>query len=195
MADGESKDFVLTDYTRRLIDYKAWRLTQRRDFNESDKPDIEQKLWMAVAKQADRFDPSRASVNTFVSRIVSSAVAMVVRERWRQIRAQGFHAVSLDAAPADGDRARPPLAATISEDCKYRHLGCERWDDIEAKDHSEALTLALARMPPEISDVCRRVMGGSIKAAAKELRTSRRQIRNALAIARNYLESVGIDHE
>jgi molybdenum-dependent DNA-binding transcriptional regulator ModE len=36
-------------------------------------------------------------------------------------------------------------------------------------------------------------MGGSISAAAEDLETSRRQIRNALASARPFLEEAGVD--
>jgi DNA-directed RNA polymerase specialized sigma24 family protein len=195
MADADSKAFVLTDYARKVIDYKAWQLSQRRDFSSSDKQDLAQDFWQAVVSQADRFDPSRASVNTFIDRVVASAAAMAVRDRQRKIRAKGFHAISLDAAPADGDRARLPLAATITEDDRWRHIGQERPDDIETNERDVALGLALDSMPPEVSDVCRRVMNGSILASSKQLKTSRRQIRNALAIARTHLESVGIDHE
>ena len=195
MAGVRGKDFVLTGYAKNLIAFKAWQLSKRRDFSRSDREDLQQELWQAVVSQADRFDPSRASIDTFIDRVVNTAVAMVVRDRERQIRADGFQAMSLDAAARDGDRSRQSLASQITEDDQARRLGRERHDEVAERERAEAVAAALAKMPPEISDVCRRVMGGSISTASAELKTTRRQIRNSLAIAKSYVEAAGLDNE
>lgn len=195
MSGAQSKDFVLTGYAKNLIAFKAWQLSKRRDFSRSDREDLQQELWQAVVSQADRFDPSRASIDTFIDRVVNTAVAMVVRDRERQIRADGFQAMSLDAAARDGDRSRQSLASQITEDDQARRLGRERHDEVAERERGDAVSAALAKMPPEISDVCRRVMGGSISTAAAELKTTRRQIRNSLAIAKSYVEAAGLGNE
>jgi transcriptional antiterminator len=38
-------------------------------------------------------------------------------------------------------------------------------------------------------------MGGSISTAAAELKTTRRQIRNSLAVAKSFVESAGLGHQ
>lgn len=191
MSSPQGKEFVLTDYAKNLIEFKAWQLSLRRNFCQSDREEIQQELWRAVMAQADRFDPTRASLDTFLDRVVNSAIAMVLRERERQVRANGFQAASLDVASPDDDCCKSTLAAKVTEDDRLRRLGHERHDEQADRERKEAVSVALSKMPPEVSDVCRRVMGGSISSAAAELKTSRRQVRNSLAIARPFLEKAG----
>ena len=55
-----------------------------------DRADIEHDLIGHVLKQADKYDPDRAAVNTFIVRVVETAAAMLVRDRGRLKRAGGF---------------------------------------------------------------------------------------------------------
>lgn len=192
MSNLPGKEFVLTDYAKNLIEFKARQLSQRRDFCRSDREEIQQELWLAVVGQADRFDPERASLDTFIDRVVNTAVAMILRDRERQVRANGFRTQSLDVLAHDG--SRQPLAAKITEEDLARRLGRERRDAVADRELEEAVAAALPKMPPEVSDVCRRVMGGNISTAAAELKTSRRQIRNSLAAAQPVLEEAGLDN-
>lgn len=192
MSSHQGKEFVLTDYAKNLIEFKARQLSQRRDFCRSDREEIQQELWLAVVGQADRFDPERASLDTFIDRVVNTAVAMILRDRDRHVRANGFRTQSLDDIAHDGSRQL--LAAKITEEDLARRLGRERRDEVADRELEEAVAAALPKMPPEVSDVCRRVMGGNISTAATELKTSRRQIRNSLAAAKPVLEEAGLDN-
>jgi RNA polymerase sigma factor (sigma-70 family) len=194
MSTAKEKDFVLTDYAKNLIPFKSKQLSKRRDLGHVSREDIEQELWLAVVAQADRFDPDRASLDTYLDRIVSTAAAMVLRDRDRQKRGNGHRTVSLDATTADSGR-KTSLAETIADGAQIRRLGRERRDDAADREQREAVESGLAAMPPEVSDVCRRVMGGSISSAADELGTTRRQVRNVLAEARPFVEDAGIDSE
>lgn len=190
MSNATSKDFVLTEYAKNLIEFKARQLSQRWGFGQSDREELQQELWLAVVSQADRFDPDRASLDTYIDRVVNSAVAMILRSRDRKKRAGGIDAVSLDAAISDD--GKQPMASMISEDSHYRRLGTQRRDDIVDKELAEAISDARAKMPPEADDVCHRVMNGSVSSAASDLKTSRRQVRNSLATARQFFEESGL---
>ena len=192
MSSSQRNDFVLTDYARKLIRFKARQLCRLHSFSKSDEEDLQQERWLAVVNQAGKFDPARASLDTFIDRVVNTAVAMILRDRQRQKRANGFQTVSLDVTPSDG-HGNEPLAAKVSQDDLARRLGTDPTDEAERRETAEAVASALAKLPDELRDVCRRVMGGSISAAAEDLETSRRQIRNALASARPYLEEAGVD--
>ena len=192
MSSSQRNDFVHTDYARKLIRFKARQLCRLHSFSKSDEEDLQQELWLAVVNQAGKFDPARASLDTFIDRVVNTAVAMILRDRQRQKRANGFQTVSLDVTPSDG-HGNEPLAAKVSQDDLARRLGTDPTDEAERRETAEAVASALAKLPDELREVCRRVMGGSISAAAEDLETSRRQIRNALASARPYLEEAGVD--
>jgi RNA polymerase sigma-70 factor (ECF subfamily) len=192
MSSSQGNDFVLTDYARKLIRFKARQLCRLHSFSKSDEEDLQQELWLAVVNQAAKFDPARASLDTFIDRVVNTAVAMVLRDRQRQKRSNGFQAMSLDRTPADG-HGNEPLSAKVSEDDLARRVGTEPADETDRRETAEAVASALAKLPDELRDVCRRVMGGSISSAAQDLETSRRQIRNALAAARPFFEQAGVD--
>ena len=191
MRKTRARDAVLTDYAHTLIPFKARQLSRRSGFTRSDEEDLEQDLWTALLSQAELFDPDRASIDTFIDRVVNSAVMMILRDRRRQKRANGFQAQSLsDPAHPHGPSTETVDAELTAEDrCRYR--GAFPVDESQLAEDQEAAQHALSEMPSELRDVCRRVMGGSISSAARELGRSRRQIRNVLAEARAYFERAG----
>ena len=69
---------VCTEYARTLIRVKARQIVCRPGFSRSDTGDVEQDLYLHLLSQAQQFDPTRGSINTFIARVVDSAVAMLV---------------------------------------------------------------------------------------------------------------------
>ena len=188
---SQTREAVLTDYAKSLIRFKARQLARRSGFSRSDEDDLEQELWLALLDKADQFDPQRASLDTFIDRVVNTSIRMILRERNRQKRANGFRAASLGGTISQKGGRPEPLSATLGEADRCRHTGRVPNDDVARKERGDAVDHALEAMPGDLRDICRRVMGGSIASAARELQTSRRQIRNALAESRPWLERAG----
>lgn len=196
MQSAGAQNVLFTEYAQSCIKVKARRLSRRSEFRRSDEDDLQQDLWLSLLKQTSRFDPNRASLNTFIDRVVNSAAGMIVRRPHRRKRAQGNHALSLDATAASmhGDGKRP-LARDVSVSDLSRRTGTVPQDAVAQHEDAEAMDHALRAMPQHMRDVCRRVMGGSIASAARELGTSRHRIRDVLRAARPYLERSGFSHE
>ena len=178
MCDTVAPDAVLTRYARTIIRFKAWQLAHRSGFCRNEQEDLEQDLWTALFAQAANFDANRASIDTFINRVVNTTVAILLRERRRQKRLEGTRAHSLDESLRKGEQFS---AATLRE------------SDDRRRDTEEALVHALNSMPPKLQDICLRVMSSSAVAVARELGTSRRQIRNALDEAREYFRNAGFE--
>jgi len=123
MDCAHKESLVLTRSARRLIRAKARQLCLRRDFQRCEQADIEQELWLAVLENSGRFDPQRASLETFLDRIVCSAAAMLLRRRWRQKRNHGLPTLSLESDCASTSEGPEPLAAAISPEDLTRRLG------------------------------------------------------------------------
>ena len=96
MKSAGTQSVVFTEYAKSCIRVKARQLSRRSKFGKSDVEDIEQWLWQILFKEAKRFDPRRASLNTFIDRVVQTAAGMIVRNMHRQKRAAEKHAISLD---------------------------------------------------------------------------------------------------
>ena len=194
MKSADAQSVVFTEYAKSCVRVKARQLSRRSEFSRSDEDDLQQDMWLTLLKEAHRFDPQRASLNTFVDRVVNSAAGMILRRPYRQKRSPGQKAVSLDRTKVamDGE-AKRPLSQLISVADLARRTGATRSDEAARHDDAEAFAHAVDAMPDDVRDVCRQVMGGSISSAARELGISRRQIREALQAARPYFERAGLN--
>ena len=194
MRSADAQSVVFTEYAKSCVRVKARQLSQRSEFRQSDEDDLHQDLWLTLLKEARRFDPQRASLNTFVDRVVNSAACMILRRPYRQKRAQGRRALSLDRTRvAVSGEVKKPLAHFISDADLARRIGATRSDETARHDDAKAFDHAVIAMPDDVRDVCRQVMGGSISSAARELGMSRRQVREALQAARPYFERAGFN--
>lgn len=193
MDHVQGKEFVLTDYAKNLIKFKARQLRQRQDFQSAEPEDLQQELWLALVKAAEQFDPAKASLDTFIDRVVNTAVAMLLRDRQRHKRGNGFRTQSLDSVRTPKSETPEPLAAAVSADDLARRTGAEQHDETLRREDAEAVEYALAQMPEEMRDLCRRLMGGTVASVARDLGVSRRQVRKAISEARPFLEQAGFD--
>lgn len=145
-------------------------------------------MWLHLVVQAEHFDPSRASLNTFIDRAVCSCVAMILRARRRLKRAAGFGALSLESTMIEVDGIPTPACQVVSEDDLQRRTGVGPDRPAARYEDAEAIAHALGTMSPKLREVCRRLMSGTISSTARELGTSRRQVRVAMRMIRWHLE-------
>lgn len=180
------REFMDADYAKTLIRAKARRLCRRKGFRPSEQEDIEQELWLAVLQQADRFDPARASPDTFLDRVVSQGVAMLLRSRNRRKRGHGISPLSLENDYTPTGDGLKPLSDTVSSKDVARRLGTQSADPIARLEQAEAVKAAMAKMAARLQAICRRRMTGAIAAIAREMGVSRYQVRKAIEEAKRY---------
>jgi hypothetical protein len=75
---SQGKDFVVTEYAKALVQAKARQLYHRRGFSPGEQRDIEQELWLVVLEKAQRFDPARPQLETFLDCVVSRGTAVLL---------------------------------------------------------------------------------------------------------------------
>jgi len=189
----QGKQFIVTDYAKALIQAKARQLCRRRDFSPSEQEDIEQELWLAVLEKAERFDPARARLETFLDRVVSRAAAMLLRRRKRRKRGNGVLPFSLESDFTAVGKGLKPLSEAVSSEDVARRLGTQSEDPMARLEQTEAIEYALAQMPERLRDICRRLMTGTVASVARELGISRHQVRKVLEEARPYFEEAGLE--
>jgi RNA polymerase sigma-70 factor (ECF subfamily) len=187
------EDFV-SDYARTLIRVKARQLIRRTGFSRSDQDDIEQDLFLHLLSQARQFDPARGSLNTFIARVVDTAVAMLLRKRSRQKRKpeRGVELHSLEVIVEVAGEPPVPLWATITTADIDRRTGASSTPDARAYEDAEALAEATKALADDLRDVLRLFLDRSPSAAAKELGISRRKLRVAIATIREQFVRAGL---
>jgi hypothetical protein len=182
---------VFNEYARTLIRVKARQLVHRSGFSRSDQDDLEQKLVLHLLSQARHYDRDRASINTFIARVVDSGVAMLLRKRKRQKRAPGLSAQSLELLVGDSSGKPQPLGATLSDEDRDRRLSRRSLSDLALYVDAEAFDFAIRGLPSHLLEIVRRVMESSPAAAARDLGISRRQVTAALVAVREHFERAG----
>jgi len=185
---------LTTDYVQTLIRTKARQVSRYWEFRRCDPDDIEQDLIAYVLKQAHHFDPARASVKTFIDRVIGSAIAMMLRDRGRLKRAAGLRAISLDSTFVDRCRSDLPLALRdiVQEADLPSRRGTEVRDHRERIDLAADIAHAMEGLTAQQLEVVHRLVGASEAAVARGLGTSRRQVRKAVEAIRQRLQDAGL---
>jgi len=187
-----AREVVVSEYARKFIRFKARQLSRRTGFTQSDRHDIEQDLTLYLFTKARSFVPERASIKTFISCVVNTGAAIIIRKRSRLCRNPDREIQSL-AEPADceGPEQRP-LSETIGPEDLSRRTGCWPEDPYLVIQRHESIQHALGLLPADVREICIRLMDGSVLSAARDLGISRRRIRQAIEVARPYFEQAGL---
>ena len=192
MDSPHARNALLTAYAQSLIKFKARQLSRKPGFSRSDEEDVSQELTAHLLTQAGLYDPKRGSANTFADRVIKSAIAMLLRDRRRQKRAAGFTAQSLEQTYVRQDQGIASLRDVLGLADLYRRTGAG--DDDERRAETVAAVIeAFQSLPPDLQDLCRRLIDGTAASAARELGISRRQFRNAIERVRHHFEASGLE--
>jgi RNA polymerase sigma factor (sigma-70 family) len=194
MPKDATRHEVYSDYARSLIRQKARQLSRRGDFSRSDEEDIAQELTLHLLSQAERFDASRASLKTFVTHVVNSCVAMILRERWRQKRVPKNDAEIQSLEVTVDVRDEPPVALwdVISPADVERRTGGRSRSNSDVHDEAEAVAQVLRGLPDEDLDICERLKVGSQSSVARDLDISRQKLRRLISNMREHFEQAGL---
>lgn len=188
MTQVSQSSEVCTEYVRKLIRVKAWQLCRRSNFCSSDMKDVEQHLYLHLLTQIEKFDRSRASLNTFSSRVVDSAAAMLLRERQREKRTpeEGTIVQSLGEMVDQPDGPPAPLGTTLSRADVERRTGGKSMSGIELFELAEDIAHLISTLPPELQSVCRALMYRNRSETESDLGLSRRRYDAALELIRQH---------
>lgn len=188
MSQVSRGSHVCTEYARTLIRVKARQIVRRPGFSRSDTGDVEQDLYLHLLSQAQQFDPARGSINTFVARVVDSAVAMLVRERRRNKRApaSGVVVQSVEVMVDQPDGPPAPLGATLSQADAERRTGGDSMSNTKMFELVEDVAHIIEALPPELQAVCRARMDRNRSETERDLGHSRRSLDTAMELIRQH---------
>jgi len=185
---------LTTQYVQTLIRCKAHQVTRQPGFRRADESDVAQDLRAYVLKQAHHFDPSLACVNTFVARVVDSAAAMIVRDRWRLKRAAGLNLQSLEGSTLQHEGEEKALADVLVDDDLQRRHGAYGIADAERCEASADTSGLVARLRSPLREIAQLLMDGACEASiARDLGISRRRVRKAICEIRRHFRQAGLE--
>ncbi len=182
MPDGPARDAVLTAYASSLIRVKTRQLSRKPGFRRSDEDDLVQELTIALIEKSHLFDPTRGAASTFADRVIRTKVAMLLRDRSRLKRAAGLRAQSLESGVSHSDNTSlwDSLTSNANE-----------WEAVEQGDLKVAIARAIESLPADLQEISRRLKTDAVAAVARDMRISRRQVRNAVERIRAHFVNQG----
>jgi len=151
---------------------------------EEDRKDVEQELATQLWRAQRQYDPSRASRETFATRVVNNKAANILA---------GRKASKRDAGPApqrrrDGKDAEDDTAEVIDISDM---LAAERHRQHENALRAD-LSKAIAQLPEKHRNLCQRLLAGTVKDAAKDTNTARTSLYGPIAEIRRHFEREGL---
>jgi len=193
MSADELRKSVVCEYAQTVIRVKARQLCRRPSFSRSDSGDIEQDLYLHLLNQIQQFDPARGSLNTFIARVIDSAVAMLIRERRRGKRTPETGVVVQSLEVMDDQADGPPklLVATVSQAHAERRTGGDVMSGVELFELADDVAHLIDALPPELQAVCRSRMKRNRSETERDLGLSRRKYDAALELIRQHFSQGG----
>lgn len=144
-----------------LVRGKTRELVRRTGFNRSDADDVEQEVAVDLLRRLARFDPAKASLRTFATRVVEHHVATLIESREAACRDWRRAQVSLDEMVRDETGDVVPRWQTLDrEACGARRRGDEP-DEREELDLQIDVRDAVAALEPPLREVAEKLASSS----------------------------------
>ena len=164
--DTQNRYEELGGYAEWLIKQKSAQLVQHEGFTEADREDIEQDLAVAILLQRSKFDPERSKFETFVARVIDSAIAKMIKAR--KVAKRGYRRCSrsLNEPVPNGRGGFVELGQVLDQDARLGRNGSR--SEQELCDLRMDVAQALDALSPRLRRVCELLKEKTPRELAKE---------------------------
>ncbi len=192
MSANRKQQCELSDYAIGLIRLKARQLARIEGFAPQDIEDIRQDLILDLLERLPKFDPTKATYNTFTARIIDRKVAKLIRHRNSQMRDPRREACSLNDRVHDNDGETVERSQTIAAEEADRRLGRRVRSDLETAELALDVEAVLKRLPDNMHRLCELLKTGSIADAARAMGVPRTTLNDHVKKLREFFEAAGL---
>lgn len=180
---------VLHPYAEKLIRNKARRLVGHAGFVCSDQADIEQELRLDLLRRLSNFDPGKATLNTFADRVVRHKVASIIEAKKARLRDYRRQQCSLNDPLKTPDGKRAERGDTVDQNEACRRTGRS---SRSTEDLANDLSAAVSNLPPDLRDLCHRLMNQNLTEAAQDAGIPRGTLYESVETLRRRFEKAGL---
>jgi hypothetical protein len=185
-------DWVLQPRIAALLQKKARRLAKSPGFTRSDEPDIEQELRLHLLAKTSKFNASRASLETFASRLLKHRIISLARRVGAKKCDYRRNDASLNDKIHDREGGSVELVDTIETLAGRRHTG----QRVPSQDELKQLAIDVAdtnrSQSAELRTFAALLSHVSEFAAAQVMGISRRRAAGHVAALRALYEERGL---
>ena len=192
--DTNKKQYGINDYAEELIHHKARQLVGTAGFTRDDIEDMEQEMRLDLLERLPKFDPNKATYNTFVSRLVDRKISNLIRHRTQEMRDFRCEEGSIHDVVECGDE-KVERIETVTQDEQDFRLGKHIRSAQERRDLKLDIPLVLSKLPPELRKPAELLQTMSITEAARELGIPRSTLYDRIARLRCIFEDMGLSEQ
>ncbi len=192
--NSPNSDRLVDDrFIRSIIQRKIRQTIGTSSFVNHDREDLEQEIYIRVAKSVEQFDEKVGHLYPFICTIVQRHLANLVRNKGRSKRGPSrIGSLSLMVTLPDGGSTE--LSQLIGEDDRNRRLGREsRLSEQDLTDLQIDLAQEIAKLPEQWRHLLERRQTQSMSEIARDLGVPRTTLNDWMRHIRSRFEAVGLD--
>jgi len=174
--DTAKQNDRLNKYTMTLVRCKARQLVGKAGYTQHDIEDIEQDLIRDLLERLPKFDPTKATLNTFAVRVVEGKISKLLRDRHAEMRDHRRESFSLNEEVETEDGTVDVIEVVPQDEIDMRTGRYER-PAIEREHLRMDLEAVVAGLSPELRQVADMLRTQSVAEVARELGIPRRTFR------------------
>lgn len=167
--DTNQKRCELNDYALQVVRCKAMQLVGKAGYRQNDLEDIKQELIVHLLERLPRFDPAKASYNTFVARVVERKISNLLRDRQAEMRDHRREVCSLNEEIDTGEEEPKQRLATLDQDEQDIRTGKYRRPAAERGDLRLDVQQVLADLPPDLRRAAQLLQSLPVAQVAREM--------------------------
>jgi len=187
-------DRKVLQYALKRSHFKARQLAGSNGFAPGELDDIRQVLLVDLLERLGRYDPARAGIKTFISRVLDNGAARIIEHHKAQCRDRRRVDGSLDEWTPVDDGSWTTRGAQTTEADASAHVGAHRRPEEELTQLRFDLTAVVDGLPKDLRDLCVRLRTQMVSEVSRETGMSRGAIYRSLQKLRQQFTEAGL-HE
>lgn len=184
---SDSIDSFTLGYVRK----RARQLVGKHGFRESDREEIEQRLFLKLAKRLNSADPDDPKWKAYVAQTVSHCIASMIRDN-RAEKRDHRRACSINTVVGTDDDGPVELSETIGPKEANARLGIAPRSDAELSELGMDIADVVAQLPDDLRELCLRLQRDSVSQIARDMGVPRTTVSSAVARLRDFFEEANM---
>jgi RNA polymerase sigma-70 factor (ECF subfamily) len=182
---------LFDDRALKLIRERVKRLIGRHGFTASDRDDLEQDMTLHLLECLRRQQQLIDAPEGFFRKVIARHAVTLIRRRKAEKR-DHRRLNSLHEKVLDEDGEYVERARTIPEDHTQSRLQTAPRSRLEDVELVHDVAAVLAKLPPDLRDLCERLKDHSVAEVARQLGVPRRTLRDTIGRLRRHFEEAGL---
>ncbi len=182
----------ISDYAATAIRCKARQLAGSSGFTRDEVEDIEQELRADLLERLPRYDPTKASRNTFVARLIDNKISRLIRHRSTACRDYRRVECSVNDIITDASGNKVERECTMDRDEAEIRAGKRRRPARDEADLRHDVSLTVAALPGHLLPIADLLSRQSPADTARSLGISPGMLYREISLMHRIFEDAGL---